>query len=64
MTEAITELSSVGFGQNRISELVGTSAGYVDNVIAKDKRQKRSSGRRTSPKRTSTKARRSDGKGS
>jgi DNA-directed RNA polymerase specialized sigma24 family protein len=39
LTEAIEEMSAVGFGQKRISELVGTSPGYVDNVVQKAKKQ-------------------------
>jgi hypothetical protein len=37
LTETITELSGAGMGPKRISELVGTTPGYVANVIAKAK---------------------------
>jgi DNA-directed RNA polymerase specialized sigma24 family protein len=39
LTEAIEEMSAVGFGQKRISELIGTSTGYVDNVVQKARKK-------------------------
>lgn len=41
LAESIEEMGTVGFGQKRISELVGTSPGYVDNIIQKARRQQK-----------------------
>ena len=52
LSEAIAEMAGVGFGQKRISELVGTSAGYVDNVVTKSRKGASKTARRTKSKRS------------